>query len=227
MSDMVPLYGFGGAGGSGGKIAVTAPAGATVTVSKDGKSKTKVAGSDGVALFQGLDSGAWRVTLYNEDGSESFCRNVAVTVDYAAVVDFFDGYLYNAGDECEVFSGGWACDDSDALDKGTSNMILLNSSDENVATYAFSGTTFDTTGYSRIIINCKRYKANAYFGIASADKTIVSRVMMPNVSSLSSSPVDVTLDISGYQGDYLLYFSCVANTTSYVGRAYVYSVKIE
>ena len=41
MSIAVPLYGFGASGGTGGTLAVTAPANVTVTVSKDGKTKTK------------------------------------------------------------------------------------------------------------------------------------------------------------------------------------------
>ena len=36
MQTIVPLYGFGGGGGTGATLTVNAPAGATVTISKDG-----------------------------------------------------------------------------------------------------------------------------------------------------------------------------------------------
>ena len=44
-------------GGSvtGATLTLTAPVGCTVTVSKDGKSKTKVANDAGMALFKGLE----------------------------------------------------------------------------------------------------------------------------------------------------------------------------
>ena len=69
MSTTVPLYGFGGGGGTGGTLTVTAPAGVSVTVSKDGKSKNKVASADGIAVFKGLATGAWTVTI--TDGSQT------------------------------------------------------------------------------------------------------------------------------------------------------------
>ena len=64
MQTMVPLYGFGGgSGGNGAALTVTAPAGATVTVSKDGKSKTKAADLGGVAVFKGLATGQWTLSI--------------------------------------------------------------------------------------------------------------------------------------------------------------------
>ena len=73
-----------GGGGTGAKLTVTAPAGCTVTVSKDGKTKTKVAGSDGIVVFKGLASGSWTVTI--TDGSQ--------TADYKSFIGW--------GEICEV-----------------------------------------------------------------------------------------------------------------------------
>lgn len=87
MSEMVPLYGFGGSGGgSGCTLTVTAPAGATVTISKDGKSKTKVADSSGVAVFKGLSGGEWTVTA--TDGAQESTKTVTITTDYATLISF-------------------------------------------------------------------------------------------------------------------------------------------
>lgn len=86
MSTMVPMYGFGGGGGKGAALTVNAPAGCTVTVSKDGKTKTKVAGTDGVAVFKGLSDGEWTVTI--TDGSLTQSKKVTITMEYAVLIRF-------------------------------------------------------------------------------------------------------------------------------------------
>lgn len=88
MQTMVPLYGFGGGGGTGATLTVTAPAGVTVTVSKDGKSKTKVADSGGAAVFKGLSTGTWTVSI--TDGINTSSMTVEITADYAAEITFDD-----------------------------------------------------------------------------------------------------------------------------------------
>lgn len=60
MQTMVPLYGFGGVGIT---LKVTAPAGATVTIAKGDRSKTAVADASGTAVFKGLYSGEWTITI--------------------------------------------------------------------------------------------------------------------------------------------------------------------
>ena len=214
--------GGGGTASAGATLTVNAPAGATVTVTKDGETKTKTAGADGVAVFGGLDSGTWRVCLLNADGSESHSWNVSVTVDYTAVVDFFDGYLYNAGDEREAFTGGWHCDVSGALSKTAECMTLENDGYSLIAVE--TGILFDTTGYTTITVDCECNEyADAYFGICDADWSIVAEV------SMEGSRANRTLDISGYPGEYNLYFKCLwrRNYSDLPGIVYVYSVKIE
>lgn len=107
MQTMVPLYGFGGgSGGTGAALTVTAPAGATVTVSKDGKSKTKVADLDGVAVFKGLATGQW--TLSITDGEQTAQKTVTITADYTAAITFFAATIhvtYPAGSTCTATDG--------------------------------------------------------------------------------------------------------------------------
>lgn len=122
MSIAVPLYGFGASGGgSGGTLNVTAPANVTVTVSKDGKAKTKNSGTSGVVVFKGLASGTWTLTI--TDGSQTSSKPVVVTADYSTVIAFFAATInitYPAGSTCTCSdgtttlsapdtSGTWAC----------------------------------------------------------------------------------------------------------------------
>ena len=93
-------------GGSGGTLTVTAPSGCTVTVSKDGKTKTKTAGADGVAVFKGLASGEW--TLSITDGSQAGSKTVDIVADYATSITFFSATIhitYPAGSVCTVTDG--------------------------------------------------------------------------------------------------------------------------
>lgn len=108
---------------TGDTLTVTTPgAGITVTVSKDGKSKTKVSGADGVVAFKGLEAGAWTVNC--TDGEQtSVPRTVEVTTDYSISITFFSATInvtYPAGSVCTATdgvttltapdtSGSWEC----------------------------------------------------------------------------------------------------------------------
>lgn len=121
MSIAVPLYGFGASGGTGGTLTVTAPANVTVTVSKDGKAKTKNSGTSGVVAFKGLASGTWTVAITGDDKTAQ--KNVVVTTDYSTMIAFFSATInitYPAGSTCTCSdgtttlsapdtSGTWAC----------------------------------------------------------------------------------------------------------------------
>jgi len=76
----------GGGGVSGATLTIMAPAGVTVTVSKDGKSRTRQTGSDGIAAFKGLEGGVWTVTI--TDGTQTASKQVLLTTDYTAQMSF-------------------------------------------------------------------------------------------------------------------------------------------
>lgn len=102
------LYGFGGGtGGTGAALTVNAPAGCTVTVSKDGKFKTKAAGSDGLAVFKGLSTGQWTVNM--TDGAQTApTRTADITADYAITMTFFSATIhvtYPEGSTCTATDG--------------------------------------------------------------------------------------------------------------------------
>ena len=110
-----------GSGGAGGTLTVTAPKNVTVTVSKDDKIRTKNSGATGVAVFKGLASGTWTVTITN--GSQTSSKPVVINVDYSTVIAFFAATInitYPAGSTCTCTdgtttlnapdtSGTWAC----------------------------------------------------------------------------------------------------------------------
>ena len=109
------------ASADGGTLTVTAPSGATVTVSKDGKTLTRVAGADGAVVFRGLETGTW--TLSITDGTQTASKPVEIVADYATVITFFTATInvtYPPGLSCTATdgtttlkapdtSGTWAC----------------------------------------------------------------------------------------------------------------------
>lgn len=111
----------GGGSSSGGTITVTAPAGSTVTISKDGVIRTKtVSGTD--VTFTGLTSGVWTVNTVK--GTQSQTKEINLTLDYDVSIAFFSAFInvkYPAGSTCTATdgvttltapntSGTWACE---------------------------------------------------------------------------------------------------------------------
>ena len=95
-----------GGGGVGGVLTVTAPAGVTVSVSKDGKVKTKSANAEGLAVFKGLASGTWQLTI--TDGSQVSTKPVVITADYNTNIAFFMATIsitYPVGSVCTCSDG--------------------------------------------------------------------------------------------------------------------------
>lgn len=108
-------------GGSGCILTITAVASETVTISKNGKSKSKTTDSKGVAVFRGLDTGKWTITIIR--GGVPITRVVTVTADYSVAIPLFAATInvtYPAGSTCTCSdgtttlsapdtSGSWTC----------------------------------------------------------------------------------------------------------------------
>ena len=123
MTDMVPMYGFGGGGQGGGRIRVHVDPGSQVTLTQTygGKTKTAVADSSGQALFKGLPGGQWEAvaTLNGQTAKGS----TIVSLDYDLHLTYFTATInitYPAGLTCKATngsttlnapdtSGTWAC----------------------------------------------------------------------------------------------------------------------
>ena len=76
----------GGTGGTGATLTVTAPALCTVSISKDGETKTKTAGGDGTAVFKGLETGTWMLAI--TDGSNTASKPIMIRTDYSDRISF-------------------------------------------------------------------------------------------------------------------------------------------
>lgn len=124
MSIAVPLYGFGGSGGSPNKsiIIVAAPTGSTVTCKMGSTTKT-ASEKNGTWTFSGLDIGTWTITATK--GSSIATQDVDITrltVEYVTITYFSAtiNVTYPAGSTCTCSdgtttltapntSGSWTC----------------------------------------------------------------------------------------------------------------------
>ena len=102
------LEGFGAGGGEGGTLKVNAPPLVAVTITnKAGKTKTKTANADGMAVFKGLASGKWNVTIVNSDGKPTSIT-ADVQTEYTVTIAFFSATInitYPAGSTCTCVNG--------------------------------------------------------------------------------------------------------------------------
>lgn len=176
-------------GGSGCILTITAVASETVTISKNGKSKSKTADSKGVAVFRGLDTGKWTITIVR--GGVPITRVVAVTADYSVAIPLFAATInitYPSGSTCTCSdgtttlsapdtSGTWACIVPNAGtwtaaatdgEKNASETVSINT-DGQIASIELSyrallyqaGDTSDKWQYESMYINTNYKKATA------------------------------------------------------------------
>lgn len=94
-------------GGTGATLTVTAPAGVTVTAAKGSKTYTRTSNAQGIAVFKGLETGVWDVTI--SDGiHDPASREVTITADYAVTIAFFAATIsvkYPSGSVCTCTKG--------------------------------------------------------------------------------------------------------------------------
>lgn len=113
-----------GAGtGAFAAIAVTYPAGSTVTVT-DGKITYTAPNTNGAALFIIPYAATWIVTATN--GTDTASETVEITTEGQSVsVELsYELWLYKNGDECVDVTGGWIAENSPVFDSGYASLSV-------------------------------------------------------------------------------------------------------
>lgn len=78
-------------GGSGATLVVQAPTGVTVKATKDNKTKVIKSNATGIAIFRGMESGTWSITI--TDGTQTTTKNVVIIADYSETIAFFSATI--------------------------------------------------------------------------------------------------------------------------------------
>ena len=139
----------GGSSGSGGTLTVTGIAGDIVTVSKDGKTYTRTFNSSGVAVFKGLSTGTWTVTMTNSAG-QTATRTVEITADYTLTIAYFSATIsitYPAQSTCVVknSSGVQVANDTNAGTNEKTWTAIVGAT----GTYTIIATVMDSSGKTK------------------------------------------------------------------------------
>lgn len=133
-------------GGSGCILTITAVASETVTISKNGKSKSKTTDSKGIAVFRGLDTGKWTIVIVR--GGIPITRVVTVTADYHVAIPLFAATInitYPAGSTCTCSDGTTTLSAPDT--SGTWVCTVPNA-----GTWTVSSTDGDTSKSADVVI---------------------------------------------------------------------------
>lgn len=145
MDEMIPLYGFGGKSGrAASTLTITAPVGATVTVSKDGKSKPPKVATTGTVVFKGLETGTWTITISN--GTDTASKTVEIKADYQTAISFntipeftYTGDFEIVSDDDQpitVSQGNWKIR---FLTSGTLTFTSLNGAENGIDVFLVGG----------------------------------------------------------------------------------------
>ena len=137
-----------GGSGSGGTLTVTGIAGHTVTATKDGKTYTRTFNSGGVAVFKGLSTGTWTLTMAG--GGQTATRTVTVNADYAVTITYFAATInitYPANSNCVVANSGGQTVASDT-NTGTSAKTWTATVNA-TGTYTVTATATDGSGKTK------------------------------------------------------------------------------
>lgn len=189
-------------GGSGCILTITAVANETVTISKNGKSKSKTTDSKGVAVFRGLDTGKWTITIVRD--GVPITRVATVTADYSVAIPLFAATInitYPAGSTCTCSegtttlsapdtSGTWAC-----IVPNAGTWTVTSTSGTETDSKAVTITTDGQSTSVELSYALFLFKPNAPSDI------IAGEWEMPGNSTVTAEAELVVKSVNNYNGD--------------------------
>lgn len=135
-----------GGAGSGATLVVQAPTGVTVKATKDNKTKVIKSNATGIAIFRGMESGTWSITI--TDGTQTTTKNVVIIADYSETIAFFSATISVSWPE------GATCACSDGVTTLTAPASLTSYvfAVPNAGTWTVSCSDGDKTASSEVTI---------------------------------------------------------------------------
>ena len=137
-----------GGGGSGATLTIMGVAGATVTASKNGKTYTRIINNSGTAVFKGLSTGTWTITM--SGNGQTATRTVTITADYSLTIAYFSATIaitYPANSTCVVTdsSGATIVSDTNTGTTAKTWTATVNAT----GTYTVTATATDGSGETK------------------------------------------------------------------------------
>ena len=197
-------HGGGSGSGTGGTLTISAPVGSTITITKDGKSYSKLVDAEGIALFKGLDGGTWNI--YSTDGNHNAEKSIPIVIDYSESISY--QYVVFDGTNTVDYVGGWSSDVSSGVLSvaagGSKGWISGKNLCSNVAIYI--------SQYSTMHIVVNGYNDVGTFGIGTTNAS-----GSYDKSVAIASATEYTIDVSDVDGEYYVKLASTGkqNSTNY------------
>lgn len=161
----------GGGGGTGCTLTITAPVGATVTVSKDGKAKPPKIATTGTVIFRGLETGVWTIAITN--GTATATKEVEIKADYQAEIAFVK--IYGISRDITAASPSWARTDDAVGKTATATVGTMAGTSDFDSCYPWSGIVRETLSTGDVMVKIpkfwyRRYRSENVEYIKIADK---------------------------------------------------------
>lgn len=146
-------------GGSGATLTVTTPAeGITVTVTKGELSYTKTTGADGTAVFSGLDTGSWTITI--SDGSQTNTDTVYLVADYTKAL--YLAKIYGIYRDITASSPAWVREDDAVGMTATASVGTVSGSSDFNNCYPWSGINRETLSTGDVMVKIPKFWFRRY-----------------------------------------------------------------
>ena len=197
-------HGGGSGSGTGGTLTISAPVGSTITITKDGKSYSKLVDAEGIALFKGLDGGTWNI--YSTDGNNNAEKSIPIVIDYSESISY--QYVVFDGTNTVDYVGGWSSDVSSGELSVAAGGAQGWISGKNLC----SNVAIDISQYSTMHIVVNGYSDVGTFGIGTTNAS-----GSYDKSVAIASATEYTIDVSDIDGEYYVKLASTGkqNSTNY------------
>ena len=168
-------------GKTGATLTVTTPAeGITVTVTNGELSYTKTTGADGTAVFNGLETGTWTITI--SDGSQTNTDTVDLVADYTKALSFIK--IYGIYRDITASSPAWAREDDAVGMTATASVGTVAGSSDFSNCYPWIGIQRETLSTGDVMVKIpkfwfRRYREGNVEHIKIANKYVTGFTLHP------------------------------------------------
>ena len=203
-------------------IGVTYPSGSVCTCT-NGTLTLTAKDTSGKAIFVIPSAGTWTVTAVK--GSDSASKAVSITAEgQAATVTlvYWDGTIYDAGNEYTAQTGGWTCvtTGGDAAATKTNNRLTVSVNQTSSTAYARTANKISLTGFTKIQATVSAQTHSSSWGGNERCKLLVSANAdlsdpVASVQPTTNDAQTLSLDIN-LTGTYYVGIKAAAGTASSV-----------
>lgn len=146
-------------GKTGATLTVTTKAeGITVTVTKGELIYTKTTGADGTAVFSGLETGTWTITI--SDGSQTNTDTVYLVADYTKALSL--AKIYGIYRDITASSPAWAREDDAVGMKATASVGTVAGSSDFSNCYPWSRIQRETLSTGDVMVKIPKFWFRRY-----------------------------------------------------------------